>query len=188
MADKLVPPAGTTGTRMLARAGLLGPQFVAAHGTCLDDDEIALLAESGAGVAHCPRSNALLGCGIAPLRELLEAGIRVGLGTDSPASTPSFDMFEELRASAGLTRFPLDPPWNSLPWAPHAPSGSTRRSARLPAASAQTSPSCRSQAHRTFRGRIPRRRWSSAAPRAAWLSQSSTEPSATEGEPPNGPS
>ena len=50
-------------------------------------------------VAHCPRSNALLGCGIAPLAELREAGVVVGLGTDSPASTPSFDVFEEMRTA-----------------------------------------------------------------------------------------
>ena len=50
-------------------------------------------------VAHCPRSNALLGCGIAPVTAMLEAGIRVCIATDSPASTPSFDMFDELRAA-----------------------------------------------------------------------------------------
>jgi 5-methylthioadenosine/S-adenosylhomocysteine deaminase len=53
---------------------------------------------------HCPRSNALLGCGIAPIAELRDAGVRVGLGTDSPASTPSFDAFDELRAAIGLAR------------------------------------------------------------------------------------
>jgi 5-methylthioadenosine/S-adenosylhomocysteine deaminase len=77
---------------------------VAAHCVTVDDGEIALLAEHAVAVAHCPRSNALLGCGIAPVRELLDAGITVGLGTDSPASTPSFDFFEELRAALFFAR------------------------------------------------------------------------------------
>jgi cytosine/adenosine deaminase-related metal-dependent hydrolase len=55
-------------------------------------------------VAHCPRSNALLGCGIAPLALMRDAGVVVGLGTDSPASTPSFDMFEEMRSAVYLAR------------------------------------------------------------------------------------
>src|SRR5438034_680678 len=50
------------------------------------------------GVAHCPRSNAALGCGVAPLAELRAVDARVGVGTDSPASAPSFDFFEELRS------------------------------------------------------------------------------------------
>ena len=69
-----------------------------------DDEEIALLAEHDVAVAHCPRSNALLGLGIAPVAELLDAGVRVGIGTDSPASTPSFDMFEEMRTAIALAR------------------------------------------------------------------------------------
>jgi 5-methylthioadenosine/S-adenosylhomocysteine deaminase len=64
-----------------------------------DAEEIALLAEHDVAVAHCPRSNAQLGCGVAPLRDLLDAGIRVAIATDSPASTPSFDMFDEMRAA-----------------------------------------------------------------------------------------
>jgi len=64
----------------------------------LDEHEIGLLASTGTGVAHCPRSNAALGCGVAPLAELSAAGARVGVGTDSPASAPSFDFFEELRS------------------------------------------------------------------------------------------
>lgn len=99
LAHLLLPPPGTTGIRLLAAAGLLHSGLAAAHCVAVDDEEIALLAEHDVAVAHCPRSNALLGCGIAPLRELLDAGIRVGLGTDSPASTPSFDMFDELRAA-----------------------------------------------------------------------------------------
>jgi cytosine/adenosine deaminase-related metal-dependent hydrolase len=98
------PPLGETGIRALARAGALGPQIVAAHCVTVDAEEIALLAEHDVAVAHCPRSNALLGCGVASLAELRAAGLRVGLGTDSPASAPSFDMFAELRAAIYAAR------------------------------------------------------------------------------------
>lgn len=94
----LVDPPGTTGARMLAQAGLLGPNVVAAHCVAVDTEEIDLLVRHSAGVAHCPRSNAILGCGIAPLAELRAAGARVGVGTDSPASAPSLDFFDELRS------------------------------------------------------------------------------------------
>ncbi|MCC6223834.1 MAG: amidohydrolase family protein [Thermoleophilia bacterium] len=103
-AELLPPPPGETGIRMLARAGALSPAVSAAHCVHVDDEEIELLACHGVSVVHCPRSNALLGCGIAPLRRLREAGLRVGLGTDSPASTPSFDVFEEMRAAILLAR------------------------------------------------------------------------------------
>jgi len=95
--ELLVDPPGTTGTRLLAEHGLLGPDVVAAHCVMLDSEEIELIASTGTGVAHCPRSNAALGTGVAPLEELRERGARVGVGTDSPASAPSFDFFEELR-------------------------------------------------------------------------------------------
>jgi len=96
--DLLVASPGKTGTHLLAEQGLLGPNVVAAHCVVLDEEEIGLLASTGTGVAHCPRSNAALGCGVAPLAELHAAGARVGVGTDSPASAPSFDFFEELRS------------------------------------------------------------------------------------------
>jgi cytosine/adenosine deaminase-related metal-dependent hydrolase len=99
-----VAPPGTTSVRHLAAHGLLEPRVLAAHCVKVDEGEIELLAAHDVAVAHCPRSNALLGCGIAPLRALLDAGLRVGLGTDSPASTPSFDMFEEMRAALYATR------------------------------------------------------------------------------------
>jgi cytosine/adenosine deaminase-related metal-dependent hydrolase len=98
-ADMLAEPIGESGIRHLARHGVLNSRLVAAHCVMVDDDEVELLAESGVAVAHCPRSNALLGCGVAPLAQLRAAGLRVGLGTDSPASAPSFDMFDELRAA-----------------------------------------------------------------------------------------
>ena len=103
-AEMLVPPPGTTGIRALASAGLLGSNVLAAHCVQADEEEIELLAANDVAVAHCPRSNATLGCGIAPLSQLRAAGIRVGIATDSPASTPSFDMFDEMRAAIGSAR------------------------------------------------------------------------------------
>ena len=99
-----IEPPGQTPVRHLASEGLLGPALLAAHCVKVDEEEIELLAGHDVAVAHCPRSNALLGCGIAPLTALREAGIRVGLGTDSPASTPSFDMFDELRTAVFAAR------------------------------------------------------------------------------------
>jgi cytosine/adenosine deaminase-related metal-dependent hydrolase len=104
LADYLVPPLGGSAIAALAEAGVLGPHLVAAHCVHVTDEEIALLASTGTAVAHCPRSNALLGCGFAPLAALREAGVRVCIATDSPASTPSFDMFDELRAAVMAAR------------------------------------------------------------------------------------
>ena len=100
----LVEPPGDDRRSRRSRARLLGPELLCAHCVELDAEEVALLAAHDVPVAHCPRSNALLGCGIAPLAELRAAGLRVGLGTDSPASTPSFDLFEELRAAIYAAR------------------------------------------------------------------------------------
>ena len=104
LAEFLVPPPGETGVRLLSQAGLLGPHVSAAHCVHVDEEEIELLAADGVGVAHCPRSNGFLGCGTAPLLDLLDAGIAVGIATDSPASTPSFDLFEELRTAIVAAR------------------------------------------------------------------------------------
>ncbi len=145
--DLLVEPPGTTGTRLLAADGLLGPSLVAAHCVVLDAEEIGLLASTGTGVAHCPRSNAALGCGVAPLAELRAVGARVGVGTDSPASAPSFDFFEELRSVVLTARARSGRP-NVLTAArrsssersdPPGPSGSTQRSARSSPGSGPTS-------------------------------------------------
>ena len=82
----------------LARAGALEPGLVAAHCVRLGPGDAATLAREGVGVAHCPRSNAYLRCGRAPLEELREAGVAVGLGTDSPASGGDYDLRAEARA------------------------------------------------------------------------------------------
>ncbi len=80
-------------------AGALTPETLVIHAVQVDGEEIELLASSGAAVAHCPRSNARLRCGAAPIAELLAAGVPVGLGTDSLASNDSLDMFAEMRAA-----------------------------------------------------------------------------------------
>jgi 5-methylthioadenosine/S-adenosylhomocysteine deaminase len=102
IAALLVPPTGERAVATLEP--VLGPDLLCAHCVEVDEREIALLAARGVPVAHCPRSNALLGCGVAPLAELRAAGVTVGLGTDSPASTPSFDVFEEMRAAIYAAR------------------------------------------------------------------------------------
>jgi 5-methylthioadenosine/S-adenosylhomocysteine deaminase len=98
----VLPPTGQRAVPTLEP--VLGPDLLCAHCVDLEPAELALLAERDVPVAHCPRSNALLGCGIAPLAGLREAGVRVGLGTDSPASAPSFDVFEEMRTAIFLAR------------------------------------------------------------------------------------
>ena len=95
---------GDGGPPARRRPGCSARTLSAAHCVHVDDEEIALLAAHGVGVAHCPRSNGFLGCGVAPLLELLDAGIAVGIATDSPASTPSFDLFEELRTAIVAAR------------------------------------------------------------------------------------
>ncbi|HST15803.1 MAG TPA: amidohydrolase family protein [Gaiellaceae bacterium] len=102
IAALLVPPPGKRPVEALEP--VLGPDLLCAHCVEVDGADIALLAARDVPVAHCPRSNALLGCGIAPLGALQAAGVRVGLGTDSPASTPSFDLFEELRTAVYSAR------------------------------------------------------------------------------------
>src|SRR5262249_24622679 len=83
---------------------VLSPDLLGARCVEVTAGEIALRAEHAAPVGHCPRSNAMLGCGIAPLADLRAAGLRVGLGTDSPASTPSIDPWEELRTAVYAAR------------------------------------------------------------------------------------
>ncbi len=85
----------------LRRLGLLGPGLIGVHAVHLDEREIALLAENGCTVAHCPTSNMKLASGIAPAVQIEKAGVRLGLGTDGAASNNRLDMFQEMR-HAGL--------------------------------------------------------------------------------------
>jgi len=99
---------GKTIVARLADHGLLGPNFVGAHGVWLTGDDIRRLADAGAAVAHNPGSNLRLGCGIAPVREMLDAGVAVGLGTDGSVCADNQNLFEALRIASVVStiRFP----------------------------------------------------------------------------------
>lgn len=91
-----------TPVRWLHEHGVLGPATLCIHVVQADPADIAVLARSDAAVAHCPLSNAAHRHGEAPLRELLAAGIRVGVGTDSTASIGSLDLMAEARVARAL--------------------------------------------------------------------------------------
>ncbi|GAA1742595.1 8-oxoguanine deaminase [Luedemannella helvata] len=86
------------------RLGWLGDDVWLAHGVHLDRAAVARLGETGTGVAHCPSSNARLGAGTAPVRDLLDAGAPVGLGVDGPASQEAGRLGDELRQALYAAR------------------------------------------------------------------------------------
>ncbi len=93
---------GTTPVRHLNRLGILEDRVLAAHMIWPDGEEIDLLAANGVGVAHCPQSNMKVAAGIAPVPEMLAAGVAVGLGTDGPASNNDLNLWEEMDTAAKL--------------------------------------------------------------------------------------
>ena len=90
--------------RYMQHLDWLGPDVWWAHVVWPDEDEIALLSETGTGVAHCPSSNMRLGSGIAPIREYIDAGVKVGLAVDGSSSNDSGHMFAEARMAMLLQR------------------------------------------------------------------------------------
>ncbi|OAN77693.1 8-oxoguanine deaminase [Sulfitobacter sp. EhC04] len=84
--------------------GWVGPDVWHAHCVKLDAREIALFAETGTGVAHCPCSNCRLGSGVAPVRAMRDAGVRVGLGVDGSASNDVGNLVAEARQCMLLQR------------------------------------------------------------------------------------
>jgi 5-methylthioadenosine/S-adenosylhomocysteine deaminase len=82
----------------------LGPRTVAAHSVHVSGDEIAIMARRGISVAHNPLSNMFLGDGIAPISDMIAAGVNVAIGTDGAASNNSQDMFEALKIATMLQR------------------------------------------------------------------------------------
>jgi 5-methylthioadenosine/S-adenosylhomocysteine deaminase len=88
----------------LDRLGLVNDRLIAVHMTQLTDAEIALCAERGVSVAHCPESNLKLASGFCPVGKLQQAGVNVAIGTDGCASNNDLDMFGETRTAALLAK------------------------------------------------------------------------------------
>ena len=100
----LPEPPGRTPIEWLAENGALSELTLCIHAVQAAPSDIQLLADSGAAVAHCPLSNRAHGHGAAPLSSLIEAGVRVGLGTDSEVSVGRPDLLGEVRAARELAR------------------------------------------------------------------------------------
>jgi cytosine/adenosine deaminase-related metal-dependent hydrolase len=89
---------GMSAVQFAGELGLLNERTLAVHCVQVDRDDVKILAQSGAFVCLCPRSNAGIGVGEAPAADLHAAGVPLCLGTDSLASVQSLDLWEELRA------------------------------------------------------------------------------------------
>ncbi len=100
----LPQPLGLSPIAWLSRHHVLSSQTLCIHGIRVGSDDIRLMAYAGASVAHCPLSNRNHGHGAAPLTPLLEAGIPVGIGTDSEVSVGALDLLAEARAARELAR------------------------------------------------------------------------------------
>jgi cytosine/adenosine deaminase-related metal-dependent hydrolase len=102
---------GQSLVRRMESLGVLGPKLTCGHSIWIDDNDIARLAGAGTNVAHNPASNLKLGSGIAPIREMLDRGVPVGLGTDGSMSSDNQNMFEAMRFAALVSkiRFGHDP-------------------------------------------------------------------------------
>lgn len=94
--------------KLLDSLGMFNGRTLAAHSIHLSDEDIAIFAARGVGMAHCPGSNAKLASGIARIKDLRAAGVAIGLGTDGPASNDDIDLWEELQLTAMLARLAND--------------------------------------------------------------------------------
>jgi len=95
---------GKSPTRYLADLGIFDSHVLLAHAVHLSPEDIQLLGSIKGGISHNPVSNQKLGCGVAPVVDLIKHDITVALGTDGPASALTLDMFEEMKAAAWLQK------------------------------------------------------------------------------------
>ena len=95
---------GCTPVEYLERVGWIDGDVWCAHCVHLSDSDVQAFGRAGVGVAHCPTSNLRLGAGVAPVRSLLAAGVRVGLGVDGTASNERGDLFGEVKQALLVAR------------------------------------------------------------------------------------
>jgi cytosine/adenosine deaminase-related metal-dependent hydrolase len=95
---------GVRPVRLMERCEFIGPDVFYAHGIHFTDEELGVLRERGAQIAHCPTSNMRLGSGICRVRDMLDRGIPVSLAVDGSASNDSSDFLGEMRNALLLQR------------------------------------------------------------------------------------
>ncbi|MBN1624985.1 MAG: amidohydrolase [Deltaproteobacteria bacterium] len=108
--DKIINRTGKRPALHLNDLGLLNKNLIAAHSVHLDDEEITLLSRKGVKVVHSPESNMKLSSGVARVTDMIDAGIKPGIGTDGCASNNNLDLFKEMDTAAKLGKvFTSDP-------------------------------------------------------------------------------
>jgi cytosine/adenosine deaminase-related metal-dependent hydrolase len=95
---------GISATRHLASIAMFGPNLTAAHSIWITEEDMSLLSAEGVTIAHNPASNMRIGSGLAPIREALDHGIEVALGTDGAGASDSLDMYTAMRMAALVNR------------------------------------------------------------------------------------
>jgi len=100
--ERMKKEQGMSPVQYLDKLGVLGPGTLLVHAVWVDEEDIRIIADSGAGIAHNPESNMKLASGIAPVPEFIKKGLTVGIGTDGCASNNNLDLFAEMDSAAKL--------------------------------------------------------------------------------------
>jgi 5-methylthioadenosine/S-adenosylhomocysteine deaminase len=108
--DAVMAAIGMRTIDALMAEKILAPGTILHHGVWLSEQDIVNIAHSGASVSHNPESNMKTAAGVAPVVELLDSGVPVGLGTDGPASNNNLDLFEEMDTAAKLHKLVHEDP------------------------------------------------------------------------------
>ena len=98
--DSVARKLGKSAAKELEEIGFLDKNLIAAHCIHIDQQEIGILADHGVGVAHCPVSNMKVALGTAKIVDMVSRGVRVGIGTDGPASNNHVDMLKDMKIAA----------------------------------------------------------------------------------------